>query len=237
MEIVPKMKKHRLVVFVGTVGAGKSTQIKLLAFQLRNKGLKVKTAYIRTNHLFAHLLSLILARGFIKNRKSPRRAHVRALIEEKPAIFRSIFKLWLALDLFGTSLRFLLTVFLPTRMGYTVLVEDYVSATIFDHIYFSRVLNLPYKASSFVPRFLSRLIHVAGSTRWVFLDANKDTLKSRLEKRGSFIEKTDYLQMQRNTVLFLSKTLSSYELLYVDTTDQNAMETCERVVGHLMEPR
>ncbi len=147
-----------------------------------------------------------------------------------------MFKLWLALDLFGTSLRFLLTVFLPTIMGYTVLVEDYISATICDHIYLSRVLDLPYKASSFVPRFLSRLIHTGGPTKWVFLDAGKGTLKSRWKKRGGFIEKPDFLQMQRNTLLFLSKALSSYEVLYIDTTDQNVMETCELIGSHLMEP-
>lgn len=225
------MNKPRLIVFTGTVGSGKSTQIELLAFELRKKGVKIKTAFIKTDHVFAHLLSLFLARVLIKSRKDPRRAHVRALIEEKPVIFKRLFKLWLTLDLFSIALRFLLEIFLPTRMGYTVLIEEYIPATICDYIYFSRAISLPFKTSSFVPTFMLRLIHVAGPTKWMFLDAEEGILNSRRKNRRSVVEKPDYLQTQRTTLLFLSKVLSSHEVLYIDTTDQNVRETHELIVS------
>ena len=223
------MKKPRLVAFMGTVGSGKSTQIELLAIELRKKGLKVKTTFLKSNHGFAHLLSFFLTRVLIKNRNDPRRAHVRALIKEEPVIFNRLFKLWLTLDLFSITLSFLLKILLPTRMGYTVLVEDYLPATIVNYIYFTRAINIPSKTSSFFPRFMQRLIHVVGPTKWVFLDAEDGVLNSRWKNRRSVVEELDYLHEQRTKLLFLSKALSSHEVLYIDTTHQNIMETHELV--------
>lgn len=225
------MKKPRLIVLMGTVGSGKSTQVKLLASELRKKGLKVKTVSMKTNHLFAHFLSLILAWFLIKSRKDPRRAHVRALVEDRPEIFRKVFELWIALDLFSILIRFLLTIFLPMRLGYTVLVEDYIPATIADYAYFSEVLGFSSRFSSFVVTVVSMLIPAASSTKWVFLDAEESMLNSRWKNRRSIVEKPDYLQMQRNRILFQSKALSSCEVLYIDTTDQSVRDTHDLIVG------
>lgn len=207
--------------------------MKLLASELRKKGLKIKTTFLKTNHLLARLLTLILAYILIsKNDVYP----VRALIEDKPMIFKRLFKLWLVLDLFSISLRFLSTIFLPVKMGYIILVEEYIPATISDYIYLNKAIGLPRETLSFAVRFMLRLMHVGNPTQVIFLDARLETLDLRWKSRGSLDEKPDYLQMQRTTLLSLSRMLSSHRMLYMDTTNRNIRETHNLIVNRLAKP-
>jgi len=224
-------KQAHIIAFVGTVGAGKSTQMNLLASKLREKGLKIKTTLLKTNHLLARLLTLILARILVRCRKEV--YPIRTLIEDEPIIFKKLFKLWLILDSFSISLRFLSTVLLPAKMGYIILVEEYIPATISDYMYLSKAVGLPPETSSFAIRSMLRLMHEGGPTQIIFLDAQADALELRWGSRGNLDEKPDYLQTQRTTLLSLSKMLSSYEVLYIDTTNQNIKETHELIVNHL----
>ena len=223
----------RIVAFIGTVGAGKSTQMKLLASELRKKGLKIRTTFLKSNHLFGRLLTLLLARILVKGKKDV--YPIRALIENKPIIFKGLFKLWLILDLFSISIRFLSTISIPVKMGYTVLVEEYAPATISDYIYLGKAIGLPRETSFFAIRYISTLMHAGEMTHVIFLDARVDVLELRWKSRGTLNEKPDYIQMQRTTLLSLSKMFSSYEVLYIDTTNRNIRETHEMIVKHFAE--
>lgn len=212
-----------IIVFVGTVGSGKSTQMKLLASEVHKKGLNVKTTFIETNHVFAYLVTLLLARILTRGKRDV--YSIGALIDEKPLIFKNLFKLWLTIDLFSIALKFILRVFLPVKKGSIVLVEGYMPATISDYIYISKSIGLPLRTSFFAMNFMLRLLHVGGPTQVIFLDAHVNTLKSRWNRRGSLDERADYLYMQRTTLLSLSKKLSSRRLLYIDTGKQTIEET------------
>lgn len=222
----------RVIAFVGLVGGGKSTHIGLLASRLGKNKLKVKTASLKTNHYFASVLILILAQMLVRKRKDVSR--IRALFEDKPMVFRRLFKLWLYLDFVSVSIQFLLTIYVPLRAGYAVLVEEYIPATIADYIYIGRIMDLPSRNFSFTLNFMLRLMHLAGPTQLIFFDADADTLKFRWKYRRSLEEKYDYLFMQRSTLLSLSKKLSSPEVLYVNTTNQTIRETHEAIISHLM---
>ena len=226
--------RPRVIAFVGLVGAGKSTHIRLLASRFSKNGLKVKTASLKTNHLFASALILILTQILVRKRKDVYR--IRALIDDKPSVFRRLFRLWLSLDVISVSLQFLLTIYLPLTLGYTVLVEEYIPATIADYIYISKALGLPFGTHSFASKFMLKLMHLGRPTQVIFLDADADTLKSRWNRRGSSNEKSNYLYMQRSTLLSLSKKLSSLDVLYINTTFQTIEETQGLMVNYLMKP-
>jgi predicted phosphatase len=116
-----------------------------------------------------------------------------------------------------------------------VLVEEYLPATISDYIYLSRAVGFPPITSSFVVSFLLKLMYVS-PVQIVFLDAQEVELESRWRSRGSLDERLDYLQMQRTTLLSLSKKLSPCKVLYIDTTHRTIREVHELIVNHLVTP-
>jgi len=133
------------------------------------------------------------------------------------------------------SLQFLLTIYLPSVVGYTVLVEEYIPATIADYIYLAKKVGLPFRSLFSALNLMLKLMHLGAPTQVIFLDADADRLKFRWNCRGSLDEKSDYILMQRSTLLSLSKKLSSDEALYVDTSTQTIEETHQLIVNYLMQ--
>jgi hypothetical protein len=118
------MSQPRVIAFIGTVGSGKSTHMKLLYSKLKRKGLKIKMSFLKTGHLFAFILEISLAKIVANKRKDV--FPIRALVEERPTLFRRIFRLWLGLDLISITLKFLAGIYLPLKLGYTILIEEYI---------------------------------------------------------------------------------------------------------------
>jgi len=226
------MSQPHIIAFVGTVGVGKSTQIRLLAYKLKMRGLRVKTTSLKTGHLLAYLLEVTLKKTLVRGRKGV--SPIRALIEEKPNLFRRLLRLWLTLDVISVFFKFLLDIYVPVSIGYIIVVEEYIPATIADYIYLTKAVGLPPKTTFFVSRFMLRLSHLGGSTQVIFLDADTDRLKSRWSSRGSLDERPDYLHMQRTILFFLSKKFSSHRIIYINTSKQTVKETHDQVTDYLM---
>ncbi len=222
-----------VIVFAGTVGSGKSTQMRLLSSVLRKNGLRVKTTSLKTNHILARLLVTILI--FVLSERKKKVYPIRALIEERPELFRSIFKIWLFLDLISIAFKFLATILLPRKIGYTVLAEEYIPAAICDYMYISRALSMREEIIRWEVSFLLRLLWVGGPTTVVFFDAQRDDLLSRWRTRGSPTETSEYLLTQRSVLLPLSKKLSAHEVLLVNTSDKEVTETHDFLVRYFLK--
>jgi hypothetical protein len=225
------MQKPCIIAFVGTVGAGKSTQMNTLASKLKARGLRVKVTSLKTGHLFAYILEVVLAKMLVRWRKDV--YSIRALIEDKPHLFKRLFKLWLTLDVLSISIRFILTVYIPLKMRLIVIVEEYLFATIADYIYLAKVLGLPFKTVSPAVRFMLRLLQLSSPIQTIFLDAPNVVLEKRWGQRSSLNEKTEYLQMQRTLLLSASKLSSSF--LYVETGNKTIGETHRLIINHLKD--
>ncbi|WP_342784744.1 hypothetical protein [Thermofilum sp.] len=221
-----------MIAFVGTVGSGKSTQMRLLASDLRRRRVKVKVSCLKTGHIFAYFLEVILAKMVAGKRRDV--YPIRALLEEKPHFFNRIFRLWLALDVISVALKFLFSIYLPLKLGYVVLVEEYIPATISDYIYLSKIIGFTLGTRSFAITFPLKLMHLGGFTQIVFLDAENSELKCRWKRRRSFDERNDYLDMQRTVLLSISRRLSSNRLLYIDVSKQTIEETHQLIRKQLM---
>ncbi|MBS7612610.1 hypothetical protein KEJ27_10520, partial [Candidatus Bathyarchaeota archaeon] len=89
---VKTVSRSHIIAFLGTVSSGKSTQMRLLASELKRRKTKVKTTFLKAGHIFAYFLEVILAKILASKRKDV--YPIRALIEEKPHTFRKVFKLW-----------------------------------------------------------------------------------------------------------------------------------------------
>jgi len=226
------MLQPRVINFIGTVGSGKSTHMRFLHSKMKQRGLKSKTSFLKTGHLFAFILEIFLNKITVSKRKDV--FPIRALVEERPNLFRRIFELWLSLDLISVTIKFLTSVYFPLRLGYIVLVEEYIPATISDYIYLSRIVNFPLRVNSFAINYLQRLMNLCGPTQIIFLDAKNDELKTRWKLRSSFDEREDYLQMQRTLLLQISSKLSSNELIYVNTGAKTLAESQELIICSLL---
>lgn len=226
-------QKPHVLAFLGPVGVGKSTQMKLLASKLRDNGLKTRNTSFKANHLLTFLLIRILAKMLGESRKSV--SPIRALINYRSTFLKKIFKLWLALDIFSISLKFLLTIYFPVKIGYIVLVEEYIPATIANYMYYRRVLGLPSRAIYFLLSFMPKLMHQVGHTEIIFLDAPTSTLKLHWSSRGSSDERTDYIHMQHTALLSLARKLSSPRILYINVKNQTVKETHERILNYSMK--
>jgi hypothetical protein len=226
------MLQPQVIAFIGTVGSGKSTHMKLLYSKLKQKGLKTKISVLKTGHLFAFVLESFLAKMLAGSRKDV--FPIRAIVEEKPHVFKKVFRLWLDLDLISVTIKFLTGIYLPLRLGYIVLVEEYIPATISDYIYLSKIVNFPLKMNSFTIKYLLTLMNLCNPTQIVFLDARDSELRIRWKLRGSFDEREDYLQMQRALLLQMSRELSSNGLIYMNTETKTLAETQELIMSHLL---
>jgi len=224
------VSKPYIIAFLGTVGSGKSTQMKLLYSKLKWKGLKVKMSFLKIGHLFAFIFEIFLAKIVAGKRRDV--FPIRALVEERPRLFKRLFRLWLGLDLISITIKFLACIYAPLRLGYTVLVEEYIPATISDYIYLSKIINFPLKIRSFAINYLLKLMSLK-PTQIIFLDAENDKLAYRWKLRGSFDEKEDYLRMQRTILLKVSKRLS-HKFLYIDTGAKTIKETHKLVINCLL---
>ncbi|MGB9622289.1 MAG: hypothetical protein ACPL07_00450 [Candidatus Bathyarchaeia archaeon] len=225
------MLQPRVIAFIGTVGSGKSTHMRLLYSKLKRRGLRAKITFLKTGHLFAFILEVFLAKMVAGKRKDV--FPIRALVEEKPHLFKRIFMLWLSLDLVSATIKFLASIYIPLKIGYTVIVEEYIPATISDYIYLSKIIKFPLKINSFEITYLLKLMSLCGPIYIVFLDAENDKLTLRWKLRGSFDEREDYIRMQRGILLRLSKDLS-YKFLYINTGTMSIKEAHKLITNHLL---
>ena len=213
---------RKLIIFNGTVGSGKTTQIILLASRLKHKKVKVKTTVLKTNHIFSYVLTVILAKLIGDNRKNV--YPLRKLIEERSEILKKLLKLWLFLDLVSITIRFLITVYAPLKRGHVVLIEEYIPAIIADYIYIIKAIGGDLKKLHFTYLFLRKLIDVAKPISIIYLDAPNNILKKRWRNKGIIEEKPDYIVMQRTLLLKISKSLAQ-SFLYLNTGSRNITET------------
>lgn len=223
------MYKSFVISFVGTVGSGKSTQIKLLVSRLKSNQFRVNSTFIKTGHIFAHFLDFFLVKLSVGTKKGV--SSIRVLIENRPDLFKRLFKLWLTFDVLSISIRFILTVYIPLKLHAIVIVEEYFYAIITDYFYLAKELNLSPNTIFPAVRFMQRLLVISGSVHTIFLDAPNITLTYRWEKRLSLIEKSDYLEMQRTWLLSASKLSSSF--LYVETSAKSVGKTHNLIFKHL----
>lgn len=225
------MSDKNLLVFVGTVGSGKSTQIEKLSSKLESEEYRVKKYFLKTGHLFAYIFEVLLAHLFVTEKQDV--SPIRTLLTERPEVFKRLFGIWIFLDLISITAKFIVKIYIPLKLGYTLLIEEYIPAILADYIHISKSINLEPGAISFPIGLISKLAYLAEPMTVIYLDADTKELSSRWKNRGSRKEVSKYLQMQRSLLLALSKKFSSEKLVHVNTTNQTVLETLEEITKEL----
>ena len=220
--------RPQVIVFAGSVGAGKTTQMKLLTSELKKREFKIKKTFLKKGHFFAFIMEYMLAKIFVRrlNGIPP----MRVLLDNSSHLFKKCFNLWLIVDVYSNCIKFLFNIYLPIRTGYTLLVEEYIPATIASYIYYCDILGIPQSkikyASSLMLKMMSKF-----ETQAIFFDADSSILKRRWHLRGSQEESMRYIEMQRTILLPVLKSILSKRLLYIRTDNLSIEEVHGQLIS------
>lgn len=127
-------KRGRLIVFLGPVGVGKSTVIKGLANELRARGFRVSTTFIKAFHGPSYLLWRFVIRllGLRTGWLAPWYVIPRS---SRLKLTKMLMNFTMYMDaLFVIPLK-LLHIYVLKILDFYVLSEEYLSSTIFDYLY------------------------------------------------------------------------------------------------------
>jgi len=213
------------------MGAGKSTQIKLIKSNLKKRGLKIKSTHVKTGIIGTPIASF-LARILVGKRRD--KAPIMILITEKKLFFRRIFVLWTILDLFSCVCKYIVGVCLPIKMGYIILAEDYLPSVLLDYIYFTKLMNISFEKLKFFFKFILRLLYLTYPMHIVFLDADVNALQMRHAQRGDQYEDITYVHIQKSLLKFFSQELTPKNMfLYVNTSKYDVQMTYKIIINQI----
>jgi hypothetical protein len=216
-----------IISFIGPVGVGKSTQIKLLKKYLRSRGEKTVDTYLKSAHGSTYLLANLI--GLLS--KSIHSQSDSEASRNRRAIHIAFSPLWNASETVSIVGKFLLNVYLPFTFGYNVLIEEGLIMSIENyksfrpHILGVRASDLP---------FLSTLLRWSDSRRhlYIILDVGDEEVASRrMSRTFRRSESDDYVGLQRTV---MSK-LSGPDVLVVETSGKSIEEVHKIIVDRMRE--
>jgi len=136
-------------------------------------------------------------------------------------------------------MKYLLTVYVPNRLGYVVLVEDGPITTICDHLHILRAFKIEH-IDTFAISYFVKMSKINPNSYAVILDAQTQTLISRWKMRRSFsIDKRylkdplDYLGFQRRILLRLMK-IAKLKHFTVKTDGQTPNQVADTILEWLL---
>ena len=218
--------RAKIITFIGPVGVGKSTQMRLIQNRFRSCGVRTITTYLKSSHALAYILTKFLkgigayeevkyADGF---RIYPRRD-----------IMKRLFPLYCFLDAMSVAVKFLLTICVPYALDFVILLEEgpimnlHTYAEVMPWLYGTRPIVLPL-----VPNLVGWIEdrnHVN-----IILDADELELNERRRMR-SFrrSELLEYERLQRNWV----HRFRGEKTFFVDTRGLSIGQVQKQVVQTL----
>lgn len=229
-ESSTKLNQGDIIVFLGTVATGKSTQIKLLRHHLKGRGIKCVYLYVGAFDGVAHLYRCFLRYLTCKC--------IRFEQDDSWSSFR--LRTLLLMDILSMMTYDLLRIVLLSKIfKYVLIVEDYFLTRLMDYLYNTSYWYLKkYKSTklNFNNDFITRVaILVCMKLNCIFtpkivylLDAEDRELAGRLNKRNSN-ESFDYIRFRRRTLDLLSGIIKN-RVYHINTSVERIGDTHKRIL-------
>ena len=225
--MVNRRSRACIITFIGPVGVGKSTQMKLIKDYLKLKGIRATQTFIKSNHALTYILSESLkALGLYEKVTYPEGV---TRIYPSREVVRRLFPLWCFLDMVSITFKFFFTVYLPFRLGFTPLIEEGLMMTFYTYgMSFPHFFKTEPKVLPLLPSLLGWVVsknHVN-----VVLDAKEDELDRRRSSRNyRQNELSDYVSMQKKWI----RRLNSGNTFFMDTTNEPVLGVHKNIVTAL----
>jgi len=221
-------RRGEIIVFLGPTGVGKSTIIKYLVQALRIRGFKVSTMFIKAYHGPAYVLWVLAAKLLgIKKSYAPWFVIPSILYNKKLA--RVLATISAYLDAFINVPVKILLILLFKLLGYTVIIEEYIPATVLDyvlsHIDLGSRVKLPLKVL-----YVLGIRHKPNVV--VFLSAPVCCLRLRWSIRSKGDPNLKYVLLQLYKLPDLCSTMGYYTIK-VNTEFQRPINTLVQVLNFL----
>jgi hypothetical protein len=165
---------------------------------------------------------------------------LQTLLEDRPSLFCLLFKLWLILDTFTVYAMFLLEVYLPSKLGYSVIVENGCADWFGTYLYFCRLLRLPYSATLPWTDLMQRLLRSVHPTRTLFVDAEDSVLEARWRQRlasvayrQTWTTVAELRELQRSVSLSFVRNLCD-DVVRLDSTSTLTSKQVREAVSDLL---
>jgi hypothetical protein len=220
-------RRGRVIVFLGPVGVGKSTIIRGLTQELRARGFRTYTTFIKSFHGPAYALWALTARLLgLNGRYSPWFMISRS---GRVNLVRGLTVLSIYLDaFFSIPLKLALTRLLR-YFGYFVISEEYLNSTIFDHIYLIIDVGIRDKYVLIPLNILGSLLKKYKPDITIVLKADLPELRRRWSIRG-------YGEPELRYVLLQNASLDKLDYaLHVDTLGMGVKDTLHRILDEVLK--
>lgn len=202
------MSGKHIIVFIGYVGAGKTTQAKYLEAYLKKRGQRSKFTYLKTYFILTNNL-LRIFRGMNISRIGLYFIH------------RLLVVLDLVINVFILTLLALFRVRIPSKFYKYILIEEYLPGTLVDYVHAKLILRLNRKFLMRAIHVLLRLLYIDSTT--IVLVCNVQSLPYRWKARNTPSEAHSYLKVQEKVFSLWSKHVEN--TFYISTEGKSVKET------------
>lgn len=216
-----------IVTFIGPVGVGKSTQIRMLKeyFMINNK--KTIESYIKSVHGLTYVLNILIEKitniatndDILQKNSLKRRVYVH------------ITPVWIITETISIIGKFFFSVYIPYQLGYNVLLEEGLFMSIENYSIFRpyflgvKPIKIPYL--DLLLRWTNNHNHLD-----IVIDADNIEIDKRRKSRTfRRFETEDYIRLQR---VSLSK-LNGPNILRIDTSHKSMSEVHTIVIRSLLK--
>jgi len=209
------VKKPAIIVFIGNVGAGKTTHILATSRALERAGFKVRKTYIKTTFFLTKppIIKLFGNIQFIQ-------------------IF--VWRLLVSLDLLLNSIyipiiTWIRTILIPAIMReHVVLVEEHIIGSLVDFVHAALLLNLEPIVIPLL-KILTKLSRICSWSKIIYLFVIKKLLPKRWIKRGTLMESKLYLLVQ-DLLFMITFRNTNNDIMYVNNTKEISLSYVNDII-------
>ncbi|MGB9826899.1 MAG: hypothetical protein ACPLSM_00065 [Thermosphaera sp.] len=220
-----------IIVFIGTVAAGKSTHKKLLGQYFKSRGVRFRTLNIAALGGLSKIIQLLSKKWLIQ-------------LERNSSWVAFKVRMMLLADIIWISAFNLPLLFIMDKiLRCTLIIEDYFITSIMDYLYVTskwyrakyRSNKLCYSRSMITRISISlsiRMLRIFPIRLLIFMDAKDNELEKRQKARGTF-EVPDYVKFRRAVLSKLLSIVDSGLILRIDTSNRSITDVHLEIVKAL----